>query len=166
MYRYLRRAHKVSRYSAPSPAQCRTDPHHDRRDAQGLLAAADLASAVTDLDVVIRLLMNISLGHMRAEIIKICLSWAADRVSAAVYGVDIGSYLRQASPTCGPMDDDDGHMDDAADSSVGSTSHRHIAIPRCLWKAPYRSASGRRCTGRGVLSFPRSSALQTLFFSK
>jgi hypothetical protein len=131
--------------------------------SKGLLAAADLASAVTDLDVVIRLLMNISLGHMRAEIIKFCLSWAADGVSAAVYRVDIGSYPRQASPTCGPMDDDDGHMDDVADSSVGSTSHRHTtlpvegALPVCVGQALY---------GEGVLSFPRSSALQTLFFSK
>ena len=48
------------------------------------MAAADLASAVADLDVVIRLLMSISLGHMKAKIIKICLSWAADGVSAAV----------------------------------------------------------------------------------
>jgi hypothetical protein len=51
----------VSRYSAPSPARCQIDPHYDRRDGQGSLAATtDLASAMTDLDVVIqtRLLMN------------------------------------------------------------------------------------------------------------
>ena len=76
----LRRAHKASRYPAPSPARCPTDPHHDRRDVQGLWAtAADLASAMTDLDVVIQVLMNISPGHMKAEIIKICLELGGRR---------------------------------------------------------------------------------------
>lgn len=51
------------------------------------------------------------------------------------------------------MDDDDGHMDDAANSSVRSTSYRHITLP-VEGALPVCGGQSRRRTG-GRLVFPQ-----------